>query len=228
MVSDKVLRLDVEHLPTAASQSRAEPICAADLICWIVVDTVLVVAVWLFVATNLDTLVVVSAFCADNDYRVWEVFVGHYVGFCLGLAAAVLGATVAAQLLADWTFLLGIVPLGLGLWGLFRQPPEATIDKSTVVPNALGRIGVVTVTAVGLSGENLAVYIPFFADLSTGELAVVIGVYLLGAAAVFAAGLLVVYRIATNGIPKQVDRWLVPSVLVVIGSYVIVTGVLVG
>jgi len=228
VVSDKVLRLDVEHLPTAASQSRAEPICAADLICWIVVDTVLVVAVWLFVATNLDTLVVVSAFCADNDYRVWEVFVGHYVGFCLGLAAAVLGATVAAQLLADWTFLLGIVPLGLGLWGLFRQPPEATIDESTVVPNALGRIGVVTVTAVGLSGENLAVYIPFFADLSTGELAVVIGVYLLGAAAVFAAGLLVVYRIATNGIPKQVDRWLVPSVLVVIGSYVIVTGVLVG
>jgi len=192
------------------------------------VNTLVVVAVWLFVATNLDTLVVVSAFCADNDYRVWEVFVGHYVGFCLGLAAAVLGATVASHLLAEWTFLLGVVPLALGLWGLFRQPPEATIDDSAVVPNSLGRVGVVTVAAVGLSGENLAVYIPFFADLSTAELAAVVAVYLVGALVVFGAGLLVVYRVATNGIPKQVDRWLVPSVLVVIGTYVIITGVVVG
>ena len=191
-------------------------------------NSVLFVALWLFVATNLDTLVVVSAFCADNDYKVWEVFVGHYVGFCLGLAAAVIGATIAAELLAEWTFLLGIVPLGLGLWGLIRRPPESSIEASPVVPNSLGRIGVVTVTAVGLSGENIAVYIPFFADLSTSELAVVVGVYLLGAAAVFGAGLLVVYRVATDGIPEQVDRWLVPSVLVVIGSYVIVTGVVVG
>ncbi len=191
-------------------------------------NSVLFVALWLFVATNLDTLVVVSAFCADNDYTVWEVFVGHYVGFCLGLAAAVIGATIAAELLAEWTFLLGIVPLGLGLWGLIRRPPESSIEASPVVPNSLGRIGVVTVTAVGLSGENIAVYIPFFADLSTSELAVVVGVYLLGAAAVFGAGLLVVYRVATDGIPEQVDRWLVPSVLVVIGSYVIVTGVVVG
>jgi len=72
------------------------------------------------------------------------------------------------------------------------------------------------------------VYIPFFAELSIGELAVVVGIYLLGAGVVFLAGLLVVYRVATDGIPKRVDRWLVPSVLVVIGSYVILTGLVVG
>lgn len=190
-------------------------------------DTVLVVAAWLFVATNVDTLVVVSAFCADNEYHLWEVFVGHYIGFCFGLVAAVIGAQLAVELLAEWTFLLGTIPLGLGLWGLFRRPPESTIEASAVVPNTLGRISVVTAAAVGLSGENLAVYIPFFADLSAGELAVVVSLYLVGAAVVFLAGLLVVYRIATDGIPNQVDRWLVPSVLVVIGSYVIVTGVVV-
>jgi len=192
------------------------------------VNSFLLVAFWLFVATNLDTVVVISAFCADNDYRVWEVFVGHYTSFCFGLAAAVAGALVAGELLDDWAFLLGFVPLGLGLWGLFRQPPEATIDESTVVPNIIGRIGVVTVAGIGLSGENLAVYIPFFAERSGRELAAVVGLYLVGAGVVFLVGLLAVYRVATDGIPEQVDRWLVPSVLVVIGSYVIVTGVVVG
>ena len=192
------------------------------------VNSLLGVALWLFVATNLDTLVVVSAFCADNQYRIWEVFVGHYVSFCLGLAAAVGGALVAAELLDGWAFLLGIVPLSLGLWGLFRRPPEASIEESTVVPNTMGRIGVVAVTGVGLSGENLAVYIPFFAELSGRELAAVVGIYLVGAGVVFLVGLLAVYRVATDGIPEQVDRWLVPSVLVGIGVYVIVTGAVVG
>ena len=191
-------------------------------------NTLVAVAVWLFVATNLDTLVVVSAFCADNQYRIWEVFVGHYVSFCLGLAAAVAGAVVAAELLDGWAFLLGVVPLSLGLWGLFRQPPESSIDESTVVPNTAGRIGVVAVTGIGLSGENIAVYIPFFADLSVQELAAVVGLYLVGAAVVFVVGLLAVYRVATDGISERVDRWLVPSVLVVVGSYVIVTGAIVG
>jgi len=224
VVSDKVLRL----VDFVFGHSRAEPICTAELICRLFVDTLLFIALWLFAATNVDTLVVVSAFCADNEYRIREVLVGHYVGFCLGLAAAVVGALIAAELLAEWTFLLGVVPLGLGLWGLFRRPPESTIEASPVVPNSLGRIGVVTVTTLGLSGENIAVYIPFFAELSIGELAVVVGIYLLGAGVVFLAGLLVVYRVATDGIPKRVDRWLVPSVLVVIGSYVILTGLIVG
>ena len=100
---------------------------------------------WLFAVTHLDTLLVIDAFCADNDYRLWEVLVGHYVGFCVGLAAAVIGAILAAELLQEWTFLLGVVPLSLGLWGLLRQPPETTVEESPIVPNPLGRISVVTV-----------------------------------------------------------------------------------
>ncbi len=190
-------------------------------------DTLLFVALWLFAATNLDIIVVISAFCADNDYRIWEVFVGHYMSFCLGLTAAVLGALIAADLLDGWAFLLGIIPLSLGLWGLFRQPPETTIEASPVVSNTVGRIGVVAVTGIGLSGENIAVYIPFFADLSFGELAVVVGVYLVGAGVVFLLSLLLVYRVAADGISDRLDRWLVPSVLVVIGIYVLATGVVV-
>lgn len=190
-------------------------------------ETVLLLGVWLFAVTHLDALVVISAFCADNDYRIREVLVGHYVGFCVGLAGAVLGALVAGELLADWTFLLGIVPLSIGLWGLVYRPPETVVEESSVVPTTIGRIGVVAVAVIGLSGDNIAVYVPFFADLSPGALVLIIGVYLIGTGVVFLASLLLVYRVAVDGISDRLDRWLVPAVLVVVGGYVILTGLVV-
>ena len=179
---------------------------------------------WLFAVTHLDTLLVIGAFCADNDYPHWEVLVGHYLGFCVGLAAAVLGAILAAELLQAWTFLLGLVPLGLGLWGLLRKPPETAVEESPVVPNSLGRIGVVTVAGLGLSGENIAIYIPFFVDLSPPELLLTIIVYFIGAGVVFLVAFVTISRVAVGGIPDWLDRWLVPAVLVLVGGYVVVTG----
>ncbi|MCU4925257.1 cadmium resistance transporter [Halobacteria archaeon AArc-dxtr1] len=191
-------------------------------------ETTLLVGVWLFAITHVDTLVVIGAFCADNDYRVWEVLVGHYVGFSIGLAAAIIGTIVAAELLQEWTFLLGFVPLSIGLWGLVRRPPETTIDDLPVVPNSLGRIGVVAVAGIGLSGENVAVFIPFFVELSPRELFFVVCVYLIGAGLVFLTALQIVSRVAVDGISDRLDRWLVPTVLVGVGGYVIVTGLIIG
>ena len=187
-------------------------------------ETILILGLWLFVVTHLDTLIVIGAFCADPDYPLLEVLVGHYIGFSLGLAAAVFGAILAAELLQEWTFLLGLVPLGLGVWGLARQPPEATIEQSTVVPSSTGRIGVVTVAGLGLSGENIAVFVPFFIELTPAELAVILVVYLVAAGVVFLAAFGAVARVVTDGIPDWLDRWLVPSVLVLVGGYVVVAG----
>ncbi len=187
-------------------------------------ETILFVGVWLFAVTHLDTLLVISAFCADNDYRHWEVFVGHYVSFSVGLIVAVVGAILAVELLQEWTFLLGVVPLSLGLWGLLRQPPEATVEESSVVPNSFGRIGIVTVAGLGLSGENIALFVPFFVDLSPSELTFIIIVYLIGAGVVFLTAFVIVSRVATDGIPDWLDRWFVPTVLVLVGGYVMMAG----
>ena len=181
----------------------------------------------MFAVTHVDTLLVISAFCADNDYQFWEVFVGHYIGFCVGLVVAVVGAVLAAELLQEWKFLLGIVPLCLGVWGILRQPPETSVEKLPAVPNSLGRIGVVTVTGIGLSGENIAVFIPFFIDLSLSGLILISMVYLFGAGVVFLAALAIVSRVTVDRIPDSLDRWLVPTVLVLVGGYVILTGLII-
>ncbi len=191
-------------------------------------ETILFVGVWLFAVTHLDTLLVIGAFCADNDYRLWEVLVGHYAGFCVGLFAAVAGSILATEILQGWTFLLGVFPLGLGLWGLLRQPSQTTVEETPAVPNSPGRISVVTVAGIGLSGENIAVFVPFFADLSPFELTIVVVVYLIGAGIVFLAASVIVSRVAADGIPGWLDRRLVPAVLVLVGGYVLVAGWAIG
>ena len=187
-------------------------------------DSVLFVAFWLFIITHIDTLVVLTAFCADADYRTGEVVVGHYLGFTGGLLGAVGAAIIAAELLQQWTFMLGVVPLALGLWQLLPEKPVADDGKSPAPSTTRSRVVVVAVAGIGLSGENIAVFVPFFVDLSTLELAVVIVGYLVGAAVVFLAALLLSRSTVVNTLPGWTDRWLVPLVLVILGTYVLVTG----
>lgn len=187
-------------------------------------ETLLFVAAWLFAVTHLDTFVVLVAFCTDEEYRTIEVLVGHLAGFLIGLAVAVVAAVVATGIFHAWTFLLGFVPLSMGLWGLLRRRPDVDPDETAIVPGSGGRIGVVTATGIGLSGENIAVFVPFFVGLEPGELAFVLGTYLVGAGVVFLLALLAGRRAATVGLPEWVGRWLVPIVLVVVGAYVLLTG----
>lgn len=190
-------------------------------------EGVLLVAMWLFALTHLDTLVVLVAFCADPEYRSFEVLVGHYAGFAIGLFAAVFAAVLLGVVLQQWAFLLGVVPLGLGIWELLRRSSATESDHLQSAPGAIGRIAVVTAAGIGLSGENIAVFIPFFADLSIVELGAVVGVYLFSAGILFLVALLVGRRTAGAVLPDWIDRWLIPTVLVVVGIYVLLTGLLV-
>lgn len=190
-------------------------------------QTVLGVGTWLFVVTHLDTLIVLVSFCADDEYRLREVVVGHYAGFLVGLGVAVLGAMFATGVLAEWTFLLGAIPLGMGLWGLVVRHPEITVGETEQAPGTLGRVGIVTAAGIGLSGENIAVFIPFFAGLSRAELGIISVVYLGAAGVLFLVAVALGRQFAVVGIPKWVERWAVPVTLTVVGSYVVLTGWLV-
>lgn len=187
-------------------------------------ESVFVVATGLFIATNIDTLLVIVAFCLDEDYATLEVLIGHYAGFLVGLGGAVGATVVATGLLQSSAFLLGIIPISMGLWGFFRREPDPQGDELQVLPGPTGRISVVTATAIGLNGENLAVYIPFFVGLSVEQLLFVAAVYVIGAGALFAGALALARLTGGFGHPAWIDRWLVPTVLLVVGSYVLLSG----
>lgn len=188
-------------------------------------DAVILVGLWLFAITHIDTLVVLLAFFLDETYGRHEILIGHYLGFTTGLLAAILAAVVAAEVLEGWTFLLGAVPLALGLWGLVHRRPNDGPSLEPLDVGPVGRIGVVTSAGIGLSGENLAVFIPYFAERTTVELGWIVLVYLLAAAVVYFLALVGARQTASSvELPGWVETRLVPGVLVVVGLYVLATG----
>ncbi len=184
----------------------------------------LVVAVWLFAVTHVDTLAVLVAFCTDEEYHTVDVFVGHYLGFAAGLIAAILGAFLVADVLREWAFLLGILPLALGLWGFVRRSPDADIPELLATPDRLERVGIVAMAGLGLSGENVAAYVPFFLTLERGELGLIVAMYAAGGFVVFIVALVIARRTAAMATPEWVDRFLVPAMLVLVGLYVLAAG----
>lgn len=186
--------------------------------------SVLAVAVWLFAVTHVDTLAALVAFCTDDTYRLREVILGHYVGFGVGLAGAILVAVVTADFLREWAFVVGFVPIALGFRGLSRRRTAGEPTDTDALPGPIGRFTVVVSVGIGLSGENIALFVPFFVTLSAVELAVVVGLYAVAAGALFLLAFALSGWAVATGPPPWLDRWLVPSVLLVVGSYVVVTG----
>lgn len=198
----------------------------------------LVLATWLFAVTHVDTFVVLVAFCVDDTYDRLDVTVGHYAGFLGGLAAAVVATVVAAELFRSWAALFGVVPVAIGVWSLLRRRPDAgsvDIDAGSdrrervdAVSDRTGRISVVAGAGIGLSGENVALFVPFFLSLSPAELAGVVLLYVVFAGAVLLLALGVARRVPDASVPPWIDRWLVPTVLILVGLYVVLAGIAVG
>lgn len=187
-------------------------------------EILIFVALWFFILTHIDTLVVLIAFCANDKYQPVEIITGHYLGFSIGLALAVIGALFASEFLEVWTFLLGGVPLGLGFWGLLRNRPDIELPEQMDVPSPVDRVGVVTSAGIGLSGENIAVFIPFFSTLTHGELIIVLSIYLGSAGILYMVSRIIAAHTVARGLPDWLADWLVPLSLIIVGLYVLGVG----
>ena len=123
---------------------------------------VLGLAAGAFVGTNIDNAAVtVAMVAAAPAERAKRIALGQLIGFVL----LVIGSIGMAALLYDISTrvigLLGLVPLALGLRGLFLLRHEE--GRSRVSRRAIGSgLVAATVITIGAGGDNLAVYIPLF------------------------------------------------------------------
>ncbi|WP_162354570.1 cadmium resistance transporter [Natrialba swarupiae] len=188
-------------------------------------EVIIVVAFVLFAFTHFDTVIALIAFCADQEYGSSEVFLGHYLGFAIGLLLAVIGGLLFNELLHSWVHLLGIIPLTLGVLSILHRLPETNLIHRRASGYG-GRIGVVAATGIGLSGENLAVFIPFFATLGLLEVIVIFILYAIGGGVLYLVASTVVRYTFSVVHLSWIDRWLVPIVLIVTGVFIMGSGVL--
>ncbi|WP_437282905.1 cadmium resistance transporter [Sorangium sp. So ce375] len=135
-------------------------------------------SVIVFVSTNIDDLLLLSAFFADPGFTPAQVVAGQFLGIAALVSASVACALLAVRVPDGWIGLLGLAPLALGLRGLWalwrgsgaREADEEdgadAADRAREPRGGASRFKALAVAGVTLAngGDNLGVYIPLFSS----------------------------------------------------------------
>jgi len=187
-------------------------------------------AIGLFVATNIDDIIVLSLFYARGAGQrgtTRKILLGQYLGFGgILLAAVVVSLGARSFLPEDALPYFGLIPLALGLYAAWRAWRNRGDDDDDEAKVADKQVGILTVAAVTFAngGDNIGVYVPVFATASTTAIIAYCLVFLA------LVGLLVLaakYVATRRPIAEVLERWehiLFPLVLIGLGIVILLEG----
>jgi cadmium resistance transport/sequestration family protein len=172
-----------------------------------------------FVVTNLDdlALLIIWFSTAKTPTQVSRIVLGQYLGF-LTLVGLSLPGWIGGQWISPaWLGWLGLVPIGLGLRALITPT-----DDADAAP-AIGRRSLILSVAlmtIANGGDNIGIYLPFFAGQSRSQLGLTLGVFLV-MVALWCGGAL--WLVRHPRLMPWIDRFgdrVVPIVLIGLGIYI--------
>jgi len=157
---------------------------------------IIVAAIAAFAATNIDDILILMFFFSqvNSSFRIHHIILGQYLGF-MGLLLLSLPGFLGGLIIPKaWTGLLGLVPIYIGLQQILNpetQTPEipSIASGKRSQPKSSGLMSyfnpllapqTYSVAAITLAngGDNIGIYVPFFASLSWFKLLVVIITFL--------------------------------------------------
>ena len=144
---------------------------------------------------------------------------GQYAGFAVLIGASLAAAAGLATVPLHWLWLLGLVPLGLGLGKLAAAIHAHRAGQQASPAAVTGLTGVIGLT-IANGGDNLSAYIPVFRASSAGEIAVIIVVFTAGVGVVCLASFLIAAHRAVIEVVQRWGQWVVPVVFILIGFYI--------
>ena len=184
---------------------------------------VVLTAAVLFAATNVDDMVVLTVLSissrASGQPRPWHIWAGQYAGFAVLIGASLAAAAGLALIPLDWLWLLGLVPLGLGLAKLATAIRAHRAGQQASPAAATGLTGVIGLT-IANGGDNLSAYIPVFRTSTAAEIVVIITVFLVAIGLYCLASIRFAGHRAVIQAVQRWGEWIVPVVFILIGFYI--------
>lgn len=179
-------------------------------------------AIGLFLATNIDDIIVLSLFFARGAGQkgtTVRILAGQYLG------AAVLVTLGAEAFLPEQVIpYFGLFPLLLGLWAAWQAWRGDDDDDGAKVAGK--KVGILTVAGVTFAngGDNIGVYVPVFLNVGTATVITYCVVFL-----VLVAGLVLLAKFVATRPPiaEVLERWehvLFPIVLIGLGIFILISG----
>lgn len=185
-------------------------------------------AIGLFAATNIDDIVVLAVlFLASSRGRIrgWQIVVGQYLGFIALVVLSVVAALGLTIVPDEWVGFIGLLPLAIGVLGLVRwlgrRGDDDDDDEAAGALRTGGLLGVAGIT-IANGADNISLYTPVFRTISPTDTVLTIVVFLLLVAVWCVAGRAVGTHPKVTETLERVEHWLVPTVFVGLGLYIII------
>jgi cadmium resistance transport/sequestration family protein len=178
-------------------------------------------AIALFVATNIDDVLVLLGFFANPDFRARHIVVGQYLGIGALVLVSLIASLVSLVLAPAYVGLLGLLPIAIGVKQLFDLGSDDDDESGDHEGANVGRILTVAGITIANGGDNIGVYTPVFATASLAAVIIITVTFaVMIALLVFAAYWLVNHP--RLGAPiRRYGHVVTPVVLIAIGLFVL-------
>ena len=117
-----------------------------------------IISAAVFLSTNIDDIFLLTLLFSAGNVRKSNIYAGHFLGIMILGVLSYLGAYGLTALFEKYVFLLGLVPIFLGIKAIFDKDDD---EKSAVSGGVLS----VILLTVSSGGDNVGVYIPVFARM---------------------------------------------------------------
>lgn len=184
-------------------------------------------AIGVYISTSIDYLIILIILFAQlsQNKQKWHIYAGQYLGTGLLVGASLVAAYVVNFVPEEWMVgLLGLIPIYLGIrfaiLGEDAEEEEEEIIERLEQSKANQLFWTVTLLTIASGGDNLGIYIPYFASLDWSQTLV--------ALLVFVIGIIIFCEISRvlSSIPlifetiEKYDRIIVPLVFILLGLYI--------
>ena len=184
-------------------------------------------AIGVYISTSIDYLIVLIILFAQlsQNKQKWHIYAGQYLGTGLLVGVSLVAAYVVNFVPEAWMVgLLGLIPIYLGIRfaivGEGEEEEEEEIIERLEQSTANQLFWTVTLLTIASGGDNLGIYIPYFASLDWAQTLV--------ALLVFAIGVIIFCKLSQvlSSIPlisetiEKYTRIIVPLVFIPLGLYI--------
>lgn len=180
-------------------------------------------AIGVYISTSIDYLIILIILFAQlsQNKQKWHIYAGQYLGTGLLVGASLVAAYVVNFVPEEWMVgLLGLIPIYLGIRFAIVGEGEEEIIERLEQSKANQLFWTVTLLTIASGGDNLGIYIPYFASLDWSQTLV--------ALLVFVIGIIILCEISRvlSSIPlifeaiEKYERIIVPLVFILLGLYI--------
>lgn len=172
------------------------------------------ISVLIFLSTNIDDIFLLTLLFSAVTARKYQIYAGHFIGIIfLSLVSRFLASGMSA-LLGKYIFLLGIIPILLGIKAIF----DTDDDEDSASGNSIISIFLLTLSA---GGDNIGIYTPLFAGMNSFDFAITLVIFgIMSVLWCFMAQRLSSLPFLSNFI-KKYKRIIVPVVFIALGIFIL-------